>query len=152
MRFLSLELAVHNVRCNGQAVLRVSCGTEFPLGLRSNFMISHEAFDSVLSAGPAFRAKLFVDAWTAVRLPRILEDLHDPLQKKFSARRTLRWFSIEPLVIGSSTDIQCLAQLCYVVLVALCANEGVLYFRLFAKYAAAFFSISFSSLSSLISF
>lgn len=115
-------------------------------------MLAHEPFDRVLAALIAFGAQLIVDSRAPIRLPRFLEDLDDALKKLRSLLTACGWFSVEPLVIRLVADFQHSAKFPNAVLLPLSVNESVLYFRLFAKYAAAFFSISISSLSSLFSF
>lgn len=56
-----------------------------------------------------------------------------------------------PFVEARATDSQHLAKELNAVIMLLAFDEGVLYGRDFAKYAAAFFSISISSLRRLFS-
>lgn len=104
MRMFVFELPIQYVWCNGQIVLGVGRCTEFPFRFWANLVLSHESFNGILAACPAFRPKLLVYARASVSLARFLEDFDDPLQKECSPVRTFRWFPIEPFVIRSATD------------------------------------------------
>lgn len=78
--------------------------------------------------------------------------LFDVLQELSSSDFPFARPAIFPLVIPGTTHFENLTEKFYLVILPLFMDEGVLYCRLFAKYAAAFFRISFSSLSRLFSF
>ena len=60
---------------------------------------------------------------------------------------SLAFGPVKPIVVTTGRHPQNLAQSANVVLISLLADKGVLYLSSLAKYAAAFFRISFSSLS-----
>lgn len=79
------------------------------------------------------------------------EDLDDALQQLFSPLLALCYPAFKPLVVARATNIKCIAHHVDAVMLSLFMDDGILYCRVFAKYAAAFFKNSFSSLSRLFS-
>ena len=91
--------------------------------------------------------QVHMDARGTIDLPARFMVTLDLSEQAAIIPRSLAFGPVEPIVVTTGRHPQDLAQPGNVMRISLFADKGVLYLSSLAKYAAAFFRISFSSLS-----
>ena len=102
-------------------------------------------------ANGALAAKLLFDAWGAVGPMGLFKYSGDLNSKLLLAPLSFADLAFDPFVIAGTTNQKHTAKRAHGIVLLLRLDERVPYSKVFAKYAAAFFRISFSSLSLAIS-
>lgn len=102
-------------------------------------------------ANDSLTPKLLFDPRRTVRLVRFLEHSVYLNSELFLALLSFADLAFEPFVVAGTANQKHITKCAYGVVLLFRLDKCVPYSKVFAKYAAAFFRISFSSLSLAIS-
>jgi hypothetical protein len=152
VRHVHSELAFQVVARHLERVLRVSCDLVPAFAFWSDTVLVHELLNKSATRPNVLLAKLRMDSANTVRFSRVVEHPSNMLQKVNSAQPALAVPVVGPLVEPGTANLQHFAHEHDAVVKPFTVDERVLYGRDFAKYAAAFFSMSISSLACASSF
>lgn len=148
VRCAGLKVPIQHVLRHRQIVFRIRRCLITALMPCSHIVIPHQAFHPRFACRETPVSQLPEHTGTAIGALELSMDRLDQRQH-LRIRQTLALWRAAPLpgAIAADTDCQDTTHFCQTVLWAMLIDPGVLHSASFAKYAAAFFMISFSRLS-----
>src|SRR5690606_32341233 len=136
------------VRRHRQIVLRIRRRLVTPLVSCPNAVLLHQPINPRLAGRKTAIAQFLRNARTAIGTLKLGVDGADQCQHLCIRQPLALWRATTlPAAVAADADCQHPAQLGQLVLIAMRIDPSVLHSASFAKYAAAFFRISFSRLS-----
>lgn len=146
------EALVEQVRHHRQRVLRVSRGFELLLVARPDAVLAHQPFDAFLAGRESALTQFAHHPWRAVgALEFGVDGLNQGQHLRVRQPLALRRATALPGLITADADVQNGAGLRQSTGSVKRVNPGMLHSTSLAKYAVAFFRISFSRLSRMFS-
>ena len=148
IRCTGLKVSIQQVLRHRQTVLRIRRGFIAALVPCPHIVLSHQSLHPRFTGREPPVSQFPQHAWAAIGalelgMDRLDQCQHLHIRQPLAARRT----TTLPAAIAADADRQDATHFCQTVLLTMPINPGVLHSASFAKYAAAFFMISFSRLS-----
>src|SRR5262249_2063432 len=142
------EVTPNEISGHWQSMFGVGRRSPAPLVACTNTMLAHQALDTPLAHPITASPQLPIHAWGPIGAPILLVDRSDQTQQLLIAQPlSSRLPTGSPCLEAALTHPQRLAQQAHRPQPRLTLNPGVLHSVSLAKYAVAFFKISFSIFS-----